>query len=73
MKSTRLAFESDLLKVLDLVREAVDQIGWNAAADALQSFPTRNRQIDAADELLAKIDAFRSELADAPKLLGSVR
>jgi len=63
MKSTKLAFASDVLKVLDLLRELTDQVSYNASADDLQSFPMRNRQIERADKLRVEIDALRAQLS----------
>jgi hypothetical protein len=61
--TTKPASESDLLKVLDLLRELTDQVSFNASADDLQSFPMRDRQIERADKLRGEIDAFRAQLS----------
>ena len=63
MKSTKLAFASDVLKVLDLLRELTDQVSYNASADDLQSVPMRNRQIERADKLRVEIEALRAQLS----------
>jgi hypothetical protein len=61
--ATKGACESDVLKVLELLRELTDQVSYNASADDRQSFPTRDRQIDRADKLRGKIDEFRAQLS----------
>jgi hypothetical protein len=51
-----------LRELAGIVRELIDQVSYNASADALQSFPVRDRQLEAADRLRKKLEALRAEL-----------
>jgi hypothetical protein len=55
-----------LLILVDFLRELIDQVSFNASADALQSFPMRDRQIKCADQLRIRLAAFRAELLSEP-------
>ena len=54
--------KDDMLKILDFLRELLDQVSYNASADDLQSFPMRTRQIERADSLRVKIKEFRDSI-----------